>query len=146
MSYAHPVVGIIPSLDLSIQTEAAHCTHYLTLALLFSPRLCAMTPLMHFWNLPRYLLSDCQFKADPKLKAHPTPFSFSHPTFVPALSILSPPVLGSPPPLSTGNSHRVGAPDGPCPTGFERVNGSCEGELGRVGKGLGIGVVLAGSH
>ncbi|XP_070243779.1 latent-transforming growth factor beta-binding protein 4 isoform X1 [Bos mutus] len=25
-----------------------------------------------------------------------------------------------------GNTHQAGAPDGPCPTGFERVNGSCE--------------------
>ncbi|XP_060041921.1 latent-transforming growth factor beta-binding protein 4 isoform X2 [Erinaceus europaeus] len=25
-----------------------------------------------------------------------------------------------------GSSDQVGAPDGPCPTGFERVNGSCE--------------------
>ena len=30
---------------------------------------------------------------------------------------------------STGNTHQGGAPEGPCPTGFERVNGSCEGEL-----------------
>lgn len=50
-------------------------------------------------------------------------------------SILLP--LAHPSPLSTGNSHRVGAPDGPCPTGFERVNGSCEGELGQGWEGLG---------
>lgn len=36
---------------------------------------------MHFWNLPRYLLSDCQFKADPNSKhiqhplVSPTPLS-----------------------------------------------------------------------
>lgn len=38
----------------------------------------------------------------------------------------------------------MGSPDGPCPTGFERVNGSCEGELGQGWEGLGWGGGSAG--
>lgn len=67
-------MGIISGLDLPI-LFLDRLPRSLTLATLFSPCLCVLAPLMRSWDLSCCLLSDCQFKADPKLKAQTTLFS-----------------------------------------------------------------------
>lgn len=116
-----------------------HPTHFLILAAQFETCLCGLVPPMHFSSF-LWLASLKPTKG--WAQATPNTFWSLPPIFVPALFSLRPHVPGLPS-LSSGTSDRVGAPDGPCPTGFERVNGSCVGEeVQRRGE---VGTVWPGS-
>lgn len=77
-------------------------------------------------------------------RPHFTPFGPSHFISHQNCLVISLPTCPCPiPPFSTGNSNRVNGPNGPCPTGFERVNGSCVGRHSRGRRGMG-GLVFQG--
>ena len=82
---------------------------------------------MHFESLRSYLLS-CQADSVVQTTLH------SHFFFKIAWLSLCQSVPAPIPPFSTGNSNQVSGPNGPCPPGFERVNGSCVGKA-RQGAG-----------